>query len=261
MNINNAIKIINAKKSRHAKIYLNIPVIPDEMPKYIKQLKAMDPGMLLMVGPVCSAAQFKCYVEAGADGCVLYERPFLDSPIQCNLPTLIQDAFCMKHQYKLKPKIIVGGVECIEDAVKAVACGADHVLMYKPIIECWESAAPMNTSGKQHRYYLPSDSRWKENPYMAIKKNGEFNVHDNDLKIVPEDLKQELITYNKLFKNPDHDLAISDYYKQYKVTEDVLRIKYTALGLQNIFIFYMCHAMTYTGCKTLDDFKGIYWLI
>ena len=177
------------------------------------------------------------------------------------------------------PKIIAdGGIRNYDHVIKALALGADYVMIGSLFAQCIESAGEKTyktiTFKKPLRFTI---ERYKD---FEIDKNGNWSAYYTDEYITaliePQQSWNSIEKYNERMgslkekKSIGHidvkffGMASSDGQKSIsgektKTAEGItkyLPVKFTLSGWMNNMISYLRSAMSYTDCHNLNEFIG-----
>lgn len=257
----------------------------------------------IMAGNIANPETYKKYCEAGAD----YVRCSIGSGNCCITgsntgifyppATLIAECNIIKknleNENQKTTKIIAdGGIKNYDDAIKALALGADFVMIGSLFSGFFESAADKYYKSEGPSLY----------PRMYVYENFKFQTYDNNVYNQALNFEKLFKSTIKIDKNPypkntsiEFDMNInSEFLKSqeeikrfiiknsfpiYKeifgmstkvaqklidknkniTSEGVIKeiqIKYTIKQWTDNFISYLKSAMSYCNSKTLDDFIG-----
>lgn len=235
------------KKSTHIgasgeRIYRNIliDIANGHMEKLyntIKIFKSHFKYQKLMVGNVANPNTFKQLSDAGADyirvgigngaGCLTTQQTGVGYP----MASLVQECYRIKIGSNLKAKIVAdGGFKSFSDIIKALALGADYVMLGSILNKSLESAG---------------DMYWK-----GIRLN--------------KKLANLMYYHNFEIKKKFRGMSTKEVQKKWgntklKTSEGVTRyfkVEYTLQQWTDNFLDYLKSAMSYTDCRTLNDFIG-----
>lgn len=150
--------------------------------------------------------------------------------------------------YKSKPKIIAdGGIRNYSDAIKALALGADYVMIGGLFTRMAESAAKTFFEASDgERFYLT---------HHHIEEDG-------DGWLVSDVLSREAFTFIKTLKKSffgmaskkAQELMHGQKIRTSEGIEKIVEVKYTLKQWVDNFTDYLRSAMSYTNAKTLNDF-------
>lgn len=151
-----------------------------------------------------------------------------------NIRKRMLSSYRLKH--KCVPFIIAdGGIHGYGDINKALALGADYVMIGSEFASCYDSAA--KTTFKDNTPNFDLDEKSKRN---LIKI---YNIEKIHFGMASKEAQQ---IYNKGAIN----------FKTAEGTFKLLKCKHTIKSWTDNFIDYLRSAMSYTGCKSLDEYIG-----
>ncbi len=155
--------------------------------KCVTKIKAAYPGLQVVAGNVATAEGTKALIEAGADcvkvgigpGSICTTR--VVAGIGVPQITAVADSASMASRYGL-PVIADGGIKYSGDIVKAIAAGADTVMIGSLFAGCEESPGETEVyQGRQFKVYRGMGS------LAAMSKGGRDRYFQEDnRKLVPE---------------------------------------------------------------------------
>lgn len=203
----------------------------------------------------------------GGSGCIT------TSNVSCHYPqaSLIDECYNIKQQLLLEtitehgmtshkynkeilPKIVAdGGIRNYDHVIKALALGADYVMIGSLFAQCIESAGAKYTMNL-HTYF--NYNLWKPD---SLKINNQNEWHGN--KVDDEFNRNDYIgeLHVKFFGMASADGQKSISGKKMKTAEGItkwLPVKYTLNGWSENMISYLRSAMSYTNYFKLEDFIG-----
>ena len=185
----------------------------------------------------------------GGSGCITTSNVSIHYP----QASLIDECYKVKLKYFLKdcPFIIAdGGIRNYDHVIKALALGADYVMIGSLFAQCIESAGD--------KYFQSNDvfiyDEWDPN-YFKINNDGEWT---GKLKVW-NDIDYIGPLEVKFFGMASADGQKSISGHKTKTAEGItkyLPVKYTLRGWVNNMESYLRSAMSYCNCKELDEFIG-----
>ena len=209
-------------------------------------------NILIMIGNIANPSTYLEVVKSGAD----YVRCSIGTGRGClsssnvgvgyGIASLIDDIVQIRNSIFTKeeiingeyPKIIAdGGIRNYSDVIKALALGADYVMIGSIFASMLESCG---------------------DTYI---NNNKFN--NETIFTLDENEKREIIKNNKVYKNfygmSTKKAQILCHNENLKTSEGIecsLECKYTIKQWVENFIDYLRSAMSYTNCKTLYEFNN-----
>ncbi len=206
--------------------------------QWCEKLKKLSPNTEIMAGNIANP---KTFVEYHKSGVVDYVRVGIGNGNGClttqqtgvGYPTgsLVRECFLEKDKYKSELKIVAdGGVKKYADIIKALALGADYVMVGSLFSKAIESSAPNYFHG-----------------FKISQKKAEW-LYD-----LGYDIEKEFRGMST--KGAQEALG----YKKFKTSEGVTRrfkVEYTLEKWVENFESYLRSNMSYTNSKTLKDFIG-----
>lgn len=196
--------------------------------------------LVLMVGNVANYQTYGILSEAGADyirmgigsgaGCLTTVNTGVGYP----MASLINDTYEMSATLSRPAKIVAdGGMQRYDDIIKALALGADYVMVGSIFNKALESAGTTyNGKGQIINQYDPATKE-------AFKAGAPFTKDFRGMST--KDVQRSLGRTNV------------------RSSEGVYRrrdVEYTLDGWVENFKHYLSTAMSYAGAKTLEDFVG-----
>lgn len=158
---------------------------------------------------------------------------------------------CFNGEYKKLPKIIAdGGIRNYRDIIKALALGADYVMIGSVFAKMLESAAP-KTANSDEWSKLPLNTELEELTDFRLENTG-WRAKYNGKEIYLGDIKATF--YGMASK--EGQIALSG--AKTKTSEGIkktLPVLYTMHGWTTNFMDYLRSAMSYLGVKNLNGFR------
>ena len=211
----------------------------------------------------------------GGSGCITTSNTSIHYP----QASLINECYNFKknnmnYVYEL-PKIVAdGGVRNYDHVIKALALGADYVMIGSVFAQCMESAGEKTYKTTTSKTSLSFNiERYKD---FEIDKNGNWSAYYADEYITALIEELQSWKYNeriaslkekksigpisvKFFGMASSDGQKSISGEKTKTAEGItkyLPVLYTLNGWTKNMISYLRSAMSYTDCKTLKEFIG-----
>lgn len=196
--------------------------------------------MCLMVGNIANPETFFEYCKIGVDmvrigigngnGCLTTVQTGVGYP----MASLIESCYSVKKHGKYSTKIVSdGGFKKYSDIIKALAMGADYVMLGSILNKCLESAGETTKENGELVHQLSSEARNMFDVDIPLYKN----FRGMSTKEVQKSWgKQELTTSEGVVRKHQVEYTLDSWVKNF---EDYLR-----------------SAMSYTGKKELHQFIG-----
>lgn len=204
----------------------------------------------------------RCGIGSGA-GCITSSNTSIHYP----MASLIDECYQIYKHYKnytskdICPEIIAdGGIRNYSDVIKALALGANYVMIGGLFSQCIESAGDKYSMNQLNKIDMRFNyNAWVEDS-LRINENGEWFGHIKELK----DEKYIGKLNVKFFGMASADGQKSISGRKTKTAEGItkmLPVKYKLSSWIENMTSYLRSAMSYTNCKTLNDFIGKQTLI
>lgn len=244
------IELRTSFRNVHERAHILIDVANGHMQKifdYCREIKRLRPDIVLMVGNIANPKTYRWYAEntdvdyirvgiGNGGGCLTTKQSGVGYP----MASLIHEIFQEKLSYiydnrenkNLKAPAIVadGGMKDHSDIIKALALGADYVMVGSIFNKALESCA----------------------------KNYLYGVRIN--KRLAKFLFKKGLPIKKYFRGMSTKAAQKAMGKtSFKTSEGVVRfrkVEYYLSGWVDNFKHYLRNAMSYSDAKTLNDFIG-----
>lgn len=238
------------------KSYILIDIANGHMTKLeklvIRAKQKYNDNLVLMVGNVANPQTYKLLSDAGADyirigignggGCLTSQNVGVGYP----LASLIDECYQISCTLQKPAKIVAdGGMKNYSDIIKALALGADYVMLGSIFNKALESAGETYKANVKHT----GVENWTE-PGEIVDQFSENvkNAFENGAKFYKKFRGMSTKSVQKLLGN-----------EQLKTSEGVTRmnpIEYTLEGWVENFSHYLASAMSYVGAKDLQEFIG-----
>ena len=260
------------KLSEKNKIYTLIDVANGHMKKIFTLVRAAKniygDNIVIMVGNIANPETYRYYAEIGVDyircgigggqGCLSTSNLGIHMPMASLIDEVAKvknNLLSLGYEGKL-PKIIAdGGVRNYSDIIKALALGADYVMVGSVFAKMVESAAPKICEGcnRDSDYGIPFEIDFSS-VHDVYKKDGTFYGTYKGKEIWLGNI--EAIFYGMASR--EGQIALNG--SKTKTSEGIkktLSVDYTMHAWCENFSDYLRSAMSYVGSYTLDEFRNM----
>lgn len=243
-------KLDELYKNNFKELFENIHILIDvanahsvKVLDYAKEIKRIRPDIIIMVGNIANPETYRWYAESNSvdyirlgigngGGCTTTKNGSVGYP----MASLIHETKTIKNEmilngYDNLPKIVAdGGMKNYADIIKALALGADMIMVGSIFNKTIESC------GDSYLY--------------GVKLN-------NKIAKIFFDRKFPVKKYFRGMSTKEAQKAMGK--SVLKTSEGVIRyrkVEYTLSGWVENFEHYLRSAMSYSNCKTLEEFTG-----
>lgn len=229
------------KYNRHNKILVDIANGHMEKLYNITKVFLSKNDSELMIGNIANPSTYEKFAELGVDyirvgigggsGCLTSANTGIHYP----MASLISECAKIKKDRGYNTKIVAdGGFRNYDDIIKALALGADYVMLGGVLNKCLESCSPIKIGKLITISPKISNLLWNKFPFIRkymYKKFRGMSTKEVQKKWEKENLvtSEGIVKYNK--------------------------VEYTLDGWLENFKDYLKSAMSYTNSRTLEEFK------
>lgn len=227
----------------------------------VEKAKAINPNLIVMVGNIANPETYHRATKAGVDyirvgigsgkGCVTSSNVSVHFPMASLISEIVEVRESMKifTHYQKFPKIVAdGGVRGYNHVIKALALGADYVMVGSVFTKMIESASPISMKNEEGNWetieYSPRTLKYEDGKF--------YQYHDIDMKWKEVELRKEY--YGMASKKGQ--LAMNGIKtRTSEGLSTTLPVTYTMEAWVENMTDYLRSAMSYTNSKTLNDLK------
>lgn len=210
--------------------------------------------LCLMIGNIANPRTYAQYASIGTDyvrcgigggqGCLTSVQTGVGYP----MASLINECSILKTTMGFTTKIVAdGGMNKYSDIVKALAIGADYVMLGSMLNKCLESSG-----GYYTQRYLGGFEKFDLEKYKK-----EVNQHTND-GYSDKKLLEKITIFKKYRGMSTKEVQEKWGKKEIKTSEGISKynkVEYTLKGFTENLEDYLRSAMSYTGSENLEEFR------
>ena len=258
---------LTVEGNENAKFYALIDVANGHMNDLYQTAKLAkemyNEKLVLMIGNIANPNTLLDYINIGVDyvrvgigggaGCLTSVQTGVGYP----MGSLINECFLIKRKAYSDIKIVAdGGFKSFADINKALALGADYVMLGSMLNKCYESTGPLMKAVSIPSYGVNSDT-YEEFDIDRYLRNFD-HIKSHSL----EQQKKMILFHNTLYKKY-RGMSTKEVQKSWgksnlKTSEGISKfnkVEYTLQGFIENLEDYLRSAMSYTGSLNLTNFK------
>lgn len=240
-------ELLTSFRNVHKDAHILIDVANGHMQKlfdYCREIKRLRPDIILMIGNIANPETYLWYAKnievdyirvgiGNGGGCLTTKQSGVGYPMASLIyeTSEVKKKFLKENKDKKAPAIVAdGGMKDHSDIIKALALGADYVMIGSIFNKALESCA--------------------QNYLYGIKINKEIAKYFFEKEYPVK-------KYFRGMSTKDAQKAMGK--TSFKTSEGVVRyrkVEYHLSGWVENFEHYLRNAMSYSNAKTLDDFVG-----